>query len=228
MATTIAPVNDTFNIKHAMLIDLQLDSNVYYISSAWKPVTFNSQTYTELGAFLSVSAFTEDIKTTNGDITLSLSGIPSNENYLQEVLSTEIKGGEVTVYREFFDGDYGLSASNVFQRFKGIITNFAVEETENILQGELTSTIGVTCASINTILDNKIAGQRTAPADRRKYFTNDQTFDRVPDLQNIQFDFGREYAHGGGYGGGGGGGGMNRGGGGMYGGFGGLGFIGHY
>ena len=229
MATTISPLDGTFNVKHAMLIDLQLDANVYYISSAWKPVTYNSQTYTELGAFLNVSPFTEDIKTTNGDISLSLSGIPSNQNYLQEVLSTEIKGGEVTIYRAFFDDNYGLSASNVFQRFKGIITNFAIEETENILQGELTSTIGISCASINTILDNKISGQRTAPTDRRKFFTNDQTFDRVPDLQNIQFDFGREYTGGGGYGGGGGGG---RGGGRRGGGYGGiapgLGFLGHY
>lgn len=215
MATSIPPVDGTFNVKHALLVDLNLTSNVYYLSTAWKPVTYNSNDYTELGAFLNVSNMTEDIKTTNGDISLSLTGIPSNEDYMAQVLGTPIKGGEVTIYRAFFNDDYSLDSGNVFQRFKGIITNFAIEETENILQGQLTSSIGITCASINTILENKIAGQRTAPTDREKYFTGDQTFKRVPELQNVQFDFGREYSGGGSYGGGGGGGrGGGRGGGG--------------
>ena len=207
MATTIAPVDGTFNVKHAMLVDLNLTSNVYYVSTAWKPVTYNTNTYTELGAFLNISDMTEDIKTTNGDITLQLTGIPSNQDYMAEVLTTPIKGGEVTVYRAFFNDDYSLDSGNVFQRFKGIITNFAIEETENILEGSLTSTIGISCASINTILENKISGQRTAPVDRDKFYPGDQTFYRVPELQNVQFDFGREYTGGGSYGGGGGGGG---------------------
>ena len=206
MATTIAPVDGTFNVKHAMLVDLNFTSNVYYVSTAWKPVTYNTNTYTELGAFLSISDMTEDIKTTNGDITLQLTGIPSNQDYMAEVLTTPIKGGEVTVYRAFFNDDYSLDSGNVFQRFKGIITNFAIEETENILEGSLTSTIGISCASINTILENKVSGQRTAPVDRDKFYPGDQTFYRVPELQNVQFDFGREYTGGSGYGGGGGGG----------------------
>ena len=215
MATSIPPVDGTFNVKHALLIDLNLSSNVYYLSSAWKPVTYNSNSYTELGAFLNVSNMTEDIKVTNGDISLSLSGIPSNEDYMAEVLGTPIKGGEVTIYRAFFNDDYSLDSGNVFQRFKGVITNFSIEETENILQGQLTSSIGISCASINTILENKISGQRTAPSDRVKHFPGDGTFGRVPELQNVQFDFGREYSGGGSYGGGGGGGrGGGRGGGG--------------
>lgn len=205
MATTITPVTLP-KIKHCLLIDLTLDSNVYYLSTAWETITYNANNYTELGAFLAVGEFTEDIKTTNGDITLSLSGIPSNQDYMAEILSTPIKGGEVVVYRAFFNDDYGLDSGNVYQRFKGIITNFAIEETENILNGELTSTITVSCASINTILENKISGQRTAPVDRKKFYPTDNTFYRVPELQNVQFDFGREYTGGSSYGGGGGGG----------------------
>ena len=82
MATTIAPVDGTFNVRHALLVDLNLTSNVYYVSTAWKPVTYNTNTYTELGAFLNISDMTEDIKTTNGDITLQLTGIPSNQDYM--------------------------------------------------------------------------------------------------------------------------------------------------
>jgi hypothetical protein len=204
MATTITPVTLP-DVKHCLLIDLTLDANVYYLSSAWKPLTYDGNDYTELGAFLQVGEFQEDIKTTNGDITIGLSGIPSNEDYMAEVLSSPIKGGEVVVYRAFFNDDYSLDSANVFQRFSGIITNFSVEEQENILEGKLTNSIAVSCASINTILENKIAGQRTSNTDRDKFFPGDQTFKRVAELQNVQFDFGREYTGGGSYGGGGGG-----------------------
>lgn len=195
MATTITEVQGN-NVKHCIAIDLTLDNTTYYISSAWKPFVHDGNNYTELGAFLNISSLTEDIKTTNGDITISLSGIPSNQDYLSEVLNSPIKGGEVVVYRAFFDDNY--VPTSVYQRFKGIITNFAIDESENILNGELSTTIGVTCASINSILENKVSGQRTAPVDRNKYFAGDQTFYRVPELQNIQFDFGREYTYQGG------------------------------
>lgn len=216
MATTITPVTLP-NIKHCMLIDLNLDSNVYYVSSAWKPITYNSNSYSELGAFLQVGEFQEDIKTTNGDITISLSGIPSEGDYVSEVLNTKVKGGEVTVYRAFVNDDYTVDSANVFQRFKGIITNFAIEEDVDIIEGKNTNRVGISCASINTILENKISGQRTSPADRVKFFAGDSTFNRVPELLNAAFDFGREYTGGGGYGGGGGGGrGGGRGGGGRH------------
>ncbi len=215
MTTTIAPVDGTINIKHCLLIKLTLDSNVYYLSSAYKPITYDSNSYTELGAFLQIGNMTEDIKTTNGDISISLSGIPSEADYMNEVLTTPIKGGEVIVNRAFFNDDYTVDSANVFQRFKGIITNFSIEEEVDTLSGKNTNTISVACSSINTLLENRIAGQRTNVTDRQKYFAGDQTFNRVEDLQNVQFDFGREYTSGGSYGGGGGGG---RGGGGRGGG----------
>ena len=79
MATTIAPVNEQ-NIRHALLMDLTLGATTYYISSAYKPITYNGNAYTELGAFLALSEIQEDIKTTNGDIGITLMGIPSNKD----------------------------------------------------------------------------------------------------------------------------------------------------
>ena len=64
------------NIKHALLIDLEIDNTTYYISNAYKAITYNSNSYTECGALLQVGQFTEDIKTTNGDVQVTLSGIP--------------------------------------------------------------------------------------------------------------------------------------------------------
>lgn len=213
-----------------MLVDLTIGNVTYYLSGAYKPITYDSNTYQELGSFLGVSEIAEDIKTTNGDITLSLSGIPSEENYMNLILTSEIKGGNVAIHRAFFNDDFSVDSANVFQRYSGIITNFAVSENTNIIQGRNTNSVAVTCASINTILENKTVGQRTNLTDRQKYFPADLTFNRVADLHRVQFDFGKEYnagaGAGGGYGGGyGRGGGMNRG---YHGGDMGLGFIGHF
>ena len=208
MARSIPAVDGVNNIKHCLLIDLDLDGTVYYISNAYKPITYNSNDYTELGAFLQLGQIQEDIKTTNGDINISLSGIPSDQDYLSLILASPVKGGEVTVYRAFLNDDLSVDSSNVYQRFKGLITNYAIEENLDVLEGVNTNQIVVSCSSINTLLENKISGQRTAPQDRRKFYSNDQTFDRVPELMQVQFDFGREFSGtGGGYGGGGGGGG---------------------
>ena len=210
MSTSIPAVDTELNIKHALLLDLTFGANVYYVSSAFKPITFDGNTYTELGSFLQLGEIQEDIKTTNGDIGITLSGVPQ-EN-LDAVLDTKVKGGEVIVRRAFFNDDLSLDAGNVVQRFKGIITNLQIEENYDLLEGERTNSVSVSCSSIVTILENRTAGQRTSPIDRDRLFPGDQTFKRVPDLHNIQFDFGRESngaggSGGGGYGGGGRGGG---------------------
>lgn len=212
MTTPMTAVQGT-RISHALFIDLTLGNVTYYISSAFRPITISGNVYTELGSFLNVGEVTDDLKTTNGDITITLSGIPSDANYMDIVLSTPIKGGSVRIRRGFFDPDaYTLLTGQLYERYRGVITNYVVDETVDIMGGELTNTIGITCASINTVLENKIAGQRTNTTDRQRYFPGDISFDRVKVLQNTSFDFGKKYTGASGYGGynGGGGGGGGR------------------
>jgi len=208
MATTITEVSEN-NIKHCLLIQLQIDTTTYYISNSWKTITYDGNDYTELGAFLGVGEFTEDIKTTNGDLNMVLTGIPAGN--VQTVLQNQVKGGAVTIFRAFFDDNYAVT--NVYPRYKGVITNYAISEDVNLQEGDITNSVSISVASINTILENRVNGQRTAPGDREQFFPGDQTFARVPVINNTQFDFGKEYSGGGGYGGGGGGG-RGRGGGG--------------
>lgn len=187
---------------HCLLIDLTLDDTTYFLSSAYAPVTYDGNTYTELGAFITVDDLRSDLKTTNGDIAVSLAGVPSEANYMDIVLSAPIRGGTIVIRRAFFDPDTMLlNTDQVFERYRGIITNFAVDETENFLTGDLNNRITVTCASLNTLLEQQTSGQRTNGSDRRRYFPGDISFDRVAALQNTSFDFGREYQGGTGYGG---------------------------
>jgi len=207
MGTTISKVQGT-RISHAVFIDLTLGNVTYYLSSAYQPITIGSNTYTELGAFLTMGNIQEDFKTTNGDLAITLSGIPSDANYLSIIMGTQIKGGNVVVKRGFFDvDDLSLNSGDVYERYRGIITNFSIGEDTSFISGELVNSVTITCASINALLENKVTGQRTNGTDRKKFYPGDISFDRVKDLMNTDFDFGKEYTGGRGYGGGGGGGG---------------------
>ena len=213
MSTTITEVEGT-NIAPISLIDLQIGANGYYLSSNWKPVTVNSNTYSELGSFLSVSSIDDNLKYNANDLSLTLSGIPSGENYLQQILENPVKGGNVTLTRAFVNPTTYELTGNEYIRFKGVITNFKIDEQVNILSKQMDYAVTVTLASQLTVLSNKISGQRTNPEDRKRLFPADRSFNRIPILYNTSFDFGKEYTTtGGNYGGGGDnrdGGGRNR------------------
>lgn len=213
MATDITAVQQD-NISHALFIDVQIGGNVFYMSNAYKPITVEGNVYNELGSFLAVDDFQDDIRKTEGDVTLSLSGIPSDEDYLALMLAEPIKGGNVTIRRGFYNiSNAEIQTDQVYTRYKGVITNFSIQDDASRLEDRETVTMSIMTSSINTVLKNKIKGQRTNPTERKRLYSGDKIFDKVPDLYNTAFDFGREYSGGGGYGGGTGGGGGGGGGG---------------
>lgn len=213
MATTITAVQGD-NIAPITLIDLDLNGNVYYISSNYKAITYNSNDYTELGAFLNITELRDELRHSEGDITITLGGIPSEADYLQTVMTEPVKGGNVTVYRGFVDATtQELIAGQVYTRFKGTITNFVIDEQLNFLTHQNDYSVSVTVAGITSVLKNLLRGQKTNPDERKRLYPADRSFNRIPILYNTTFDFGKEYSASGGYnggGGGGGGGGGNR------------------
>ena len=136
MTTTITAVQGN-NVSPITLIDLDLNGNVYYVSSNYKAITHDSNSYTELGAFLNITEIRDELRHSEGDLSITLSGIPSEANYLQTVMTEPVKGGNVTVYRGFVDaGTQELISGQVFTRFKGTITNFVIDEQLNYLSHE--------------------------------------------------------------------------------------------
>lgn len=203
MSTAISAVTDTISISHCVAITLNLGpGNVFYISDAYKPITVNGNVHTELGALLTISSSQENLRAATSDLTITLSGIPGDEDYITPMLNRPIKGGEVTISRVFFDPDTLIELpGQVYQRFSGVITNFAISEDSDYQAGKLTRQAQVSCSSTLSVLENKISGQRTNSADRKRLYPGDISFDRVKELQNTEFDFGREYSGGSGYGG---------------------------
>ena len=187
MATNIPAVQGT-NIAPVTLIDLDLNGNVYYLSDAYKPFTVDTNTYTELGAFLSISNLDDNIRTTNGDVQISLSGIPSSStgsevNYLNIIMTEPVKGGNVTVRRAFYDTSTWALQANVYTRFKGVITNFNIADAFNFISKENDYSVTVSVASINGVLESQISGQYTDPSSRHRFFPDDDSFNRIPNLR---------------------------------------------
>ena len=172
----------------------------YYISNCYTPVSYNGNTYQALAGFLQVSEIQNNISNANDEIQVGLSAIPSI--YIASVLDTQIKGGEINIYRAFFDYDTQLIlASGVFKRFAGIISNYAVQEDVDFAgySPEVTHTITIIASSIMGVLENKVSGRRTNKDDYQIVYdelgnsSTDPSMDRVDALFNSSFDFGKKY-----------------------------------
>ena len=170
MSTTIPEV-DSNSIEYGVLIDLTLDGTTYYISNCYKSVVYNSNTYQALAGFLTVSEIQNNISNANDEVQVSLSAIPPI--YIEKTLDTQIKGGEINIYRAFFDYTTqevlkdGSGNPKVYRRFTGVISNYSVQEDINT-QGsspEVNHTITIIASSIMGVLENKVSGRRTNQED---------------------------------------------------------------
>ena len=193
MTTTITAVQGT-RINHGLLIRLTVNGTVYRLANSYNPVTWNSESYTALGNFLGISEIQEDLRATNNQITVSISGIPSGvvgePNYIGLILQQPVKGSRIQIYRAFFDPDTRLLMANqVYLRFNGYISNFTLAEGNNQFEKDSTNTITLQCANINAIIERRVVGRRTNPTD----FGADTGMYRVPIISNTSFDFGKPY-----------------------------------
>lgn len=195
MSTVISAVQGS-NIKHCMLIDLTVNATTYYISNAYAPLTYNGHTYTQLGHFMGITEIQDDLKATNSQISVSLSGIPPDDgspNYMSVILNSNIKGSKIIIYRAFFDVNGDFTPTQVYQRFNGYVSNYSLNENWD-QENKLTSNnIGLQCSSINALIERQYSGRRTNNQDQQYWFTGDTGMYRVKSLADSQFDFGKPY-----------------------------------
>ena len=202
--TTIAAVDTERSIEHGVLIDLTLDGTTYYISNCYKSIVYDNgtgnHTYEALAGFLTVSEIQSNISNANDEIQVGLSAIPPT--YIAAVLGEPIKGGEINIYRAFFDyKTQEVISGQIYKRFAGIISNYSVQEDIETLRQDVdaTHTITIIASSIMGVLENKFAGRRTNKQDYQLVWAElgnsatDPSMDRVEALFNSSFDFGKKY-----------------------------------
>lgn len=160
-----------------------------YISDYHTDVTIDSNVYTNIGTLMGMTGIQSELKASKSQLTIDLSGVPVNA--VSDILTNEIKGSEVQLYRGFFNPTTHVlldltPSDNPVSKFKGIVTNFAVSDDVDASNGIATTTITLTCNSMVEVLQKKVSGRRTNSTD----FSSEQSMDRVRALANSNFNFG--------------------------------------
>jgi len=153
-------------------------------SSSFQPETINNETYTPLSGLLSIGPLQNDIKVTSADTIIAVSGIAGNN--IATVLNNNVRGSFVELYRGFYNSNYQLA--NVYLRFTGIVTNYAIQEDRTNLDDNFT--VSLTASSFKVILDGRIAGRKTNQAAWQYFYPNDTSMNDVQSLAGVTFAFG--------------------------------------
>lgn len=193
--TTMNAVNSP-SIRHAEFVRLSIGqmgspTAVYTFCNAGAPITVDGITFTALGAMLSVGDVQRDIKATSDDMVLGLTGI--DPTYISLVLSSQIKGSIIEMWRGFLDSNNQIITTptqQFFKRYQGIINNTSISEDYNIKLRQRVATCLISCTSIRQILNNRISGIKTNINSWQNIYANDTSMNRVQVIQSTFFDFG--------------------------------------
>lgn len=191
MTTTMAALSSP-SIVQAEFIRLITSTNTYYFCNAASAITVDGMTFSNLGSMLSISAIDRNIKASSADLAISLTGVDGAN--VAVVLAANIKGSNIDVWRGFLNGNNQIITSptqQFFKRYSGIVSNCSITEDFNDQLRTRIATVGITCASFRTILENRIQGIKTTPKAWNFIYPSDTSMNRVPVIAATYFDFGK-------------------------------------
>lgn len=180
------------SIRTSLFISVDIpDYGIEYFSNHHKPINIDGIDYTNLGSLLAVTGSTTELRASKNEVSISISGIPASN--VAAINASNIKGSTVIIQRGIFDtvtGELAAIPDNVSQKFKGLVNNVAYTEDWDVVNSEASFTLTLVCTSAVSVLMNKVGGRRTNPLDEKKYYPNDLSMDRVPNIKNSNFNFG--------------------------------------
>lgn len=192
--TTINAVTSP-SIKHSEFVRLTVgktgSQTIYTFCNAASPITVGGITFSNLGSLLMVGDVQRDMKATSDDMTISLTGIDSANIGL--ILSSDIKGSLVEVWRGFFDSNNQIittPTTQFFKRYQGIINNVSITEDFNTNLRQRIATCSISCSSMRRILENRISGVKTNQNSWQFLYGADTSMNRVAEISATYFDFG--------------------------------------
>lgn len=189
--TTIMTALNSPSIRQAEFIKLTMQSNTYTFCNAATQITVDGMFFTNLGSYLQISEIKRDIKATSSDLSISLTGVDGTNVAI--ILDSDIKGSRIQMWRGFLDENNAIITTptlQFFQRYQGIVSNFSITEDWNEELRTRVATVGLSCASFRTILENRVGGVRTTPKIWQVYYSADTSMNRVPTIAGSYFDFG--------------------------------------
>jgi hypothetical protein len=181
-------------IRHAEFVKLTVGTaaTVYTFCNAAAPITVGGITFNNLGALLNVGDVQRDMRSTSDDMTIALTGIdPAN---IGIILSNDIKGSLVEVWRGFFDSNNQIittPTTQFFKRYQGIINSVSITEDFNSEMRTRIATCSIACSSMRRILENRLGGVKTNQSSWQFLYPGDTSMNRVATIANTYFDFGK-------------------------------------
>ena len=164
MTTTMAALSSA-NIRHAEFIRMivgRTSPTTYTFCNAAGPITVSGITFSGLGSLLSLGDVQQDIKASSDDLMIALTGIdPTNVSI---ILSNDIKGSSVEVWRGFLDTNNQIittPTTQFFKRYTGIINTVSITEDWNDEMRSRVATCSISCCSMRKVLEQRVAGMKT-------------------------------------------------------------------
>ncbi len=150
------------------LVKLSFDDVSYFLSDAYIPVTYDSNTYTPTGSFLAFSDIVETNEANIETISISLSGVDTT--YINLFLEGGYLDRTVEIYKAFLDSNDAL-VSDPLLIFNGRLNNPVIKE--DVDAG--TSTIAVQASSLFVDFD-RINTRFTNNESQQSFFSGDTGF----------------------------------------------------
>lgn len=150
------------------LVKLSFDDVSYFLSDAYIPVTYDSNTYTPTGSFLAFSDIVETNEANIETISISLSGVDTT--YVNLFLAGGYLDRTVEIYKAFLDSSDAL-VSDPLLIFSGRLNNPVIKE--DVDAG--TSTVAVQASSLFVDFD-RINARFTNNESQQSFFSGDTGF----------------------------------------------------
>lgn len=191
MTTTMAALNSA-TIIHTEFVTLTTGTATFNFCSSAAPITVGSVTYDNVGNLLSVSDIPQDIKSTSDDVSISITGMdPAN---IQFVLGASVKGSKVEIWRGFLDSNNQIITTptlQFFKRYTGFVNNISINEDFDPSGRIRVASISLSCTSFRALLEKRIASLRTNQKSWQFFYPGDTSMNRVSQISNQFFDFGK-------------------------------------
>lgn len=194
---TIAPLQNTNNIRIADFVRITNPSNTYLFSTTYTSVlipAISSTPFSALGPLVSIGDAQRDIKSTANETSISIVGIDTA--MLGWVLGQNIKGSQIEMWHGFFDTDGQLlnagGVGGLYQFFNGYVTSYNISEQWFEDAKMYVGTISISASSIQLILQNRTAGRYTNNNSWQFFSPSDTSMNRVATISTNNYYFGKD------------------------------------
>lgn len=157
----------TQKIRVDHLLKIETDPDIL-LTTHYKNLQWNGETYIANGDLLSVPTVLEDLKIRSNNLDFELTGV--NQSYIAQFLTDAPTNAPLSLHLAFID-DEGAIIDDPIELFLGLVDNFELKEDISGKKSVLT----LTAASV-WIDFERIAGRKTNTASQNIFFPGDLGF----------------------------------------------------